>query len=238
MKQKKGANFARNKGIKNAKGDFICFLDDDDVYLDNHLQTMYDLVIKNDKEVALYRSFTKRELSPGVFEPQEIITRPDNSSSLDHLMTVLLVMHCVCSHREIFDKIKFDPDIPVAQDYHLWVRILTKFPLYEAPSITTIYHKTEGSISSPSMAKYYLYIEVYGGLFDQKEVSSQLSRKIIEQKMLKFYDLLLSCHYNELTILNFVIASFYAAKYNLGYLFSIHFIKLFIKFWMHKIFRK
>lgn len=37
---------ARNNGIKNAKGKWICFLDSDDFYKPNHLQTFKDLIDK------------------------------------------------------------------------------------------------------------------------------------------------------------------------------------------------
>ena len=39
-----GVSGARNKGISFAKGDFICFLDADDVYYDNHLSTLNDMI--------------------------------------------------------------------------------------------------------------------------------------------------------------------------------------------------
>jgi glycosyltransferase involved in cell wall biosynthesis len=38
---------ARNNGIKNAKGKWICFLDSDDFYKSNHLQTFKDLIDKH-----------------------------------------------------------------------------------------------------------------------------------------------------------------------------------------------
>jgi len=238
QEKQKGANFARNKGIKNSNGEFICFLDDDDVYLENHLNTLHDLIKSNGEKVGLYRTFTKVELSEGVFEDQKIITKDEGETELDHLLSVLLVMHCVCCHREVLLNVTFDPEIKVAQDYHLWIRILSKYPIFEAPKITTIYYKTEDSISSPSMEKYFLYIDVYGSLFKQKNISAQLSKKIINTRMIRYYDLLLSCYYKELSIKRFIRSSINTTKYNIKFIFSVHYLKLFIKFWMYKIIKK
>ena len=40
----KGVSSARNKGIQEAKFDYICFLDADDYWLENHLSHLKDLI--------------------------------------------------------------------------------------------------------------------------------------------------------------------------------------------------
>lgn len=49
--ENKGLSEARNTGIKEAKGDYICFLDSDDMINANSLNTMVDLAIKNDLDI-------------------------------------------------------------------------------------------------------------------------------------------------------------------------------------------
>ena len=148
--KRRGANFSRNTGIENSLANFICFLDDDDEYLSNHLNTFHDFILKHNKEVAFYRTFTNVETA-GKIENQKIKLKEENETSLEHFYTTMMVMHCACVHRNILSEIKFDTSVPVAQDYNLWTRILIRYPLYETPVITTIYHKSENSISTPNL---------------------------------------------------------------------------------------
>lgn len=52
--ENKGACFARNYGIKNSKGEYIAFLDDDDEFYPTKLEKMYKLLVKNkEKKVGI-----------------------------------------------------------------------------------------------------------------------------------------------------------------------------------------
>jgi len=49
----KGANGARNTGIINSKGNYLAFLDDDDEWMTNYLETQLNCLMVTDKKVGL-----------------------------------------------------------------------------------------------------------------------------------------------------------------------------------------
>lgn len=234
---RKGANFARNTGIENAHGQFICFLDDDDIYLENHLKTLFNLIQANGCRVGLYRTFTRIETSRGKFSDQPVVMKGENQTPLDHLFTILLFMACVCCHKEIVKKIKYDPSIPVAQDYHFFARVLALYPIFETPVITTVYNKTENSISSPKLITYMNYIKVHEDLFNTIEIRSRVKKKTRHKRMLRYFDLLITCHYRDLSVRQFFWFSLRTFRYNYFYLPSFHYFKIFGKFWLSKFFK-
>ena len=52
----KGVNFARNEGLKIAKGQFILFFDSDDILINNALEKLYELSVKNNLEILYFNS--------------------------------------------------------------------------------------------------------------------------------------------------------------------------------------
>lgn len=53
----KGVSIARNKGIEAAIGNYIVFLDADDYYAENALETMYNDITREDADAAFYNHF-------------------------------------------------------------------------------------------------------------------------------------------------------------------------------------
>ena len=52
---------ARNNGIKNSTGIWICFLDSDDIYHSNHLHVFKNFLEKNNFKLGLYFSGLSKE---------------------------------------------------------------------------------------------------------------------------------------------------------------------------------
>ena len=60
--ERKGTGQARNTGLKKATGNFICFVDSDDTINNNFLETMYNLIISNNAQIACcsYKKDTRK----------------------------------------------------------------------------------------------------------------------------------------------------------------------------------
>ena len=55
IKNKK-AGHARNLGLKKAKGDYVIFLDTDDIYLPSLLKSTYDIAIKTNVDIVFFKT--------------------------------------------------------------------------------------------------------------------------------------------------------------------------------------
>lgn len=52
-KKNGGLSDARNVGLKNAHGKYICFIDSDDYIAETYIETLYGLIVKNNAQIAM-----------------------------------------------------------------------------------------------------------------------------------------------------------------------------------------
>ena len=127
---------ARNNGIKNSTGEYICFLDSDDLFLPNHLQILFEEITQKKKPIALF--FTNQ------LNSINNILSKENSLALSepiflYLFENAIIPARVCVHKNILKEEQFDVDITVVEDMILWVRISDKYPVFQIQKETVIY---------------------------------------------------------------------------------------------------
>jgi glycosyltransferase involved in cell wall biosynthesis len=126
----RGVSAARNRGIRESNAPWIAFLDSDDYWLPRKLElqmaffrTHPKAAICQTQEIWIrngrYANPKKRHQKPSgdVFEPS--------------LRLCLISPSAVMLRRSLMEEVGFfDEDLPVCEDYDLWLRIACRYPVY------------------------------------------------------------------------------------------------------------
>jgi glycosyltransferase involved in cell wall biosynthesis len=126
LTQKHQGSPGRNRGIEISRGDYVAFLDSDDLWLPDKLEEQVRLMMKSPPEVGLVYCGGWLEDKRGLLRkrfPLKTVYRGDIFQDL-LLSRVGITPSRVLIKRECFDKAGlFDESIRVAEDLDMWLRI-------------------------------------------------------------------------------------------------------------------
>lgn len=130
QQKNKGVSSARNRGIVSASGQFIAFLDSDDLWLPKKLSKQVDFFSANPdalicqteekwirNSIRVNPKKRHKKLSGDIFEPS--------------LYLCLISPSAVMIRRSLFEKTgMFDETLPACEDYDMWLRVSCRYPVY------------------------------------------------------------------------------------------------------------
>ena len=133
---------ARNNGIENSNGKYICFLDSDDEYLQHHLSTFYDEIkIKKKPKGLFFSSLIIYNNGTDINHPiKELNT---NDTIYNYLFREGIYPCRVCIERSILNEFKFRLDSIIVEDTILWLEIASKYPIFQISKKTVNYFQHE-----------------------------------------------------------------------------------------------
>jgi len=167
-----GAAISRNRALREAKGDYIAFLDSDDLWHPQKLEKQIAFMEKNGYKFT----FTDYKIQLNGNWLPYIYTGPDvvNKRKLYNYcyFSTITVMY----DREYVGLIQIE-DLKKNNDYAMWFEIIKKSPCYRLPECLSYYIKHESSISSGSKLKLikHHYILYRKGLKKSRPVSVLLT---------------------------------------------------------------
>jgi len=131
-----GGSAARNTGIREARGEYIAFLDDDDEYLPEKLKMMLQALSSSSNKVGLAYSKVK------LIDYYDTVTFPDSGHNGNIFLTMLAAPQFHISSTLIKKNciVFFDETLPRYQDVDFHLGILEKFEAVFVNSITSIWH--------------------------------------------------------------------------------------------------
>lgn len=148
-KQNEERSAARNYAVDLSKGEFICFLDDDDIYYEDHLLRFFkEIQVEQNAHQMFFKCGVMQNDGRGALnklplpEPEKI-TKTHNKDGNFELKNAKFNPGSVCIPKKILSEIKFNHALYNMEDVDLWLRINRKYPL-KIVSAFTYEHRLHG----------------------------------------------------------------------------------------------
>ena len=159
-----GAAYSRNKALSEATGDYIAFLDGDDLWYKDKLEKQLTFMLDNNYVFC----YTKYELIDENSNRLGIIyTGPKKVTHRKFLRIDYVGTSTVMYKREIYPDLCIPNDIYKRNDDALWLLLSKKSSCFLFPVLLSRYRKSNNSISSGNKTKLFkyhvlLYKKLYG----------------------------------------------------------------------------
>jgi len=152
-----GVCIARNRGFEISRGNYICFMDHDDYWYPDKLQSQLEVFGENPEIGIVHSKFINWEVdSSGVFPSPEEYNQLDIPDGTDveysgwvyhlYLLDSWMLTSTAMIRREVLLKCGvFDTSLPFSEDWDLWLRVTREYPIIRTTRPTTLYrqHKNQ-----------------------------------------------------------------------------------------------
>ena len=126
--QNRGISSARNKGIKEAKNNWIAFLDDDDEWLDEKLEQQKNYHDKHNLKISYTDEIWIKN--------NQIVNTPKKYKKFfikNHTQIIsynIIAPSSILVAKKLFDDVGlFDEDLKICEDYDFFIRVAQKYPI-------------------------------------------------------------------------------------------------------------
>mgnify|MGYP000225793700 CR=1 FL=1 len=149
-----GQSVARNRGIAESAGDFICFLDSDNAWLPKKLErSLLEFQRFPETQVVYGDSILIDENSAEI--GKSTMKRYSGRITANLLKDNFVSMNTTMTRRHCFEEMGgFNESDRIAEDYELWLRFSTKFEFHYIPEFLGCYRKMDNQISSDKQRRF------------------------------------------------------------------------------------
>lgn len=162
----KGVSAARNRGIREANGDFIAFLDSDDLWKSDKIEKQV-IVFQENQDLGLVYSYAEfLTVSTGKIQikPRVICSNLRDLVEKDAILptpTVMIRKKCLA------DIGLFAETIPGIEDFDLWFRIAEKYTFSFIPAVLAKARYFGPNLSSESDKMSHGYLIIYNKIISK-----------------------------------------------------------------------
>jgi len=163
FKENRGHAAVLNEGIRRSSGKYIAYLDDDDIYYPNHLESLVN-ALKGNKYKIVYSNtkMVSGTIEGGSYQVNQIkgvwnIDHDKNKLIRNNYISNLCVLH----EKSIFSEIGlFFEDLRVVMDWEFWLRASLKYQLYHEDIHTGEYRFNESNVTAAQRLHIDFYTEL------------------------------------------------------------------------------
>ena len=150
-----GQTIARNFGIAKAKGDYICFLDSDDLWYEKKLELQIEY-FKENKNIALCYTNLANFDEKLNFKEVSSLQKFGGNIYKKLLKENFIAMSSVMAKVKIIQEFNMlDKKISFAPDYDLWLKISAKYPVGYLDQVLVKYRISNSQISIDKLSRFF-----------------------------------------------------------------------------------
>lgn len=194
QQKNQGVSVARNRGIAESKGQYITFLDSDDLYAPNKLDAQI-LEIKQSQVDAIFATIERFEDSPTgrlFFNP----TKPPKCSTDSYALAVLemdLFSYANFStglfKKSVFKNLKWNADRKTGEDWELWIQFAAEgFKAKNIDVTTNFYRKHDNN--STKFYDTYMTLDAHLSILSSSGLNADRVNQVAKNKVLYYSNLI------------------------------------------------
>lgn len=158
-KENGGQGSARNAGIRLAKGEYIAFLDSDDLWLPEKLDVQVKYLDEHPEMVLVFTDAVIFFEDAGSHKKMGEIRFSGRDVSFERLFRMNFIPNLTTMVRKsCFDLVGLfneSRDLIGGEDYEMWLRIAMRFSLAHIPKITASYRHHDNNVVGTDLEKNY-----------------------------------------------------------------------------------
>ncbi|MFW9264340.1 glycosyltransferase [Nostoc sp. CALU 546] len=177
-----GGNVSRNRGLQLAVGEFVSFLDADDLWTPDKLHSQFKALQENVTAKVAY-SWTDYIDTNGkcLLSGKRINV---NGNAYDQLLLNNFLengSNPLISRKALITLGGFDESLNAAQDWDMWLRLASKFDFICVPSIQILYRISANSVSSNLVRQEKTCLQVLEKAYKERPSLPDATRTTLKQ---------------------------------------------------------
>ena len=201
FQENQGVSVARNRGIKEATGKDVAFLDADDEWMEDFLSVCLELFEKYPQAKMVSPSYQVQYAKKVVLPQWRSVSMEDDDCLLCDFLEMAtgpfwtVISSCVAIERETLLSLEqwFPENEKVYEDFDMWIRVGVRHPVAHSKKVCAVYHReTPNNARETHKAKvvysstYMQTLELMMAEQDRTEQQREWLRQIKDRRMVVY----------------------------------------------------